>query len=71
LLTIGVIGVVVGALLLFVARYLAVNYILSNSSSIDWWYKLSHYAGTVFCLLGLMMVAVYIISVFTKKLKKQ
>ena len=67
LLATGFVSVVAGVLLLFTARYLAINYILRNSSSIDRWYKLSHNAGVGIFWLGLVLVAVYLTRVFTKK----
>jgi uncharacterized protein YqhQ len=66
----GVISFVVGVLLLFVAWYLASNYILPTSSSIDWWYKLSQNAGHVFFCLGLLLIVIYVVSIIPKKLKK-
>jgi len=72
LLITGVISFVVGVLLLFVARYLASNYnIFPNSSSIDWWYKLSQNTGIIFFWVGLILVVVYASSIITEKFKKQ
>jgi SNF family Na+-dependent transporter len=67
----GVISFVVSVLFLFVARYLASNYILPASSSIDWWYKFSQNAGHVFFWLGLLLIVIYIISIVAEKFNKQ